>query len=165
MKTITQHPVYGSITYEESFWIGKKQVSINGVLLQKRDKKSFIYNDGETTKTVVVMGGFVGGVKLSISGEVIPVVPAPKWYEILCSIVIVMLILVWGNSVVLCSILPIVGGALGGAVSGAMAVLNLVAMRSMKEWWQKLLLWVGMLFGTVLICYVLALVIIGALIA
>ena len=101
--------------------------------------------------------------KLVIGGETIALVPAATWYEIVCSVLIFAFVLVWGNSVALCSIFPIVGGALGGAVSGAMAIVNLYVMKSVKNIWVKLGLWLGFLVATLAICFVLAVVFITAL--
>ena len=74
-----------------------------------------------------------------------------------------VLIIVWGNNVALCSIVPIVGGAIGGAISGVMGVLNLYAMRSVKNVGIKLAIFAGMLVATFGICYVLALLLLSAL--
>ena len=40
-----------------------------------------------------------------------------KWYEYILALIIPIFVLTWGNSVYLCSIFPIVGGAIGGAIS------------------------------------------------
>ena len=81
------------------------------------------------------------------------------WYEIACSISIFALILVWGNSEYLYSILPVVGGAVGGA----MGFMNLLAMKSCKSVPAKLAVWVAMLLATLFLCFAVALVIFSVL--
>ena len=39
-------------------------------------------------------------------------------FEIVLSILIFAFVMVWGNSAKLCAIFPIVGGAIGGGISG-----------------------------------------------
>ena len=46
----------------------------------------------------------------------------------------------------------------GGGVAGLMAALNLFAMRASKNFVGKLLVWIGMLIATFLICFLIALV-------
>ncbi len=38
---------FGELTYEESFWTGKKKLSLNGKVLEKIDKTTFQYVDME----------------------------------------------------------------------------------------------------------------------
>ena len=163
MTTIIQHHLYGRITYDENFWTGKKNISINGVTLTKEGKNTYLYNDGQQQFAVSVKGSFLTGVKLIILDESIEITKPATWYEIACSVAVCVLIIVWGNNVALCSIVPIVGGAIGGAISGVMGVLNLYAMRSVKNVGIKLAIFAGMLVATFGICYVLALLLLAAL--
>ena len=152
MKFKLQHAVYGVIDYEENFWTGKKEIFVNGTKLEKRDKTTFWMNMGAEEIVIRVQGGFLTGVSLLIGGEVLPVTPKSKWYELVCSAAIFVLILIWGNNPALCSILPIVGGAIGGAISGLAACVNLLAMRSAKSAVTKLFVWIGITAATVLVC-------------
>ena len=163
MKKITENQKFGTIIYDESFWTGKKIISVNGIALSQKDKKTFIYSNGDETKTVGVDGSYLSGVKLSIDGEEIPVVPAPQWYEVLCSVLIFLFVCVWGNNVVLCSIIPMLGGAIGGAISGAMAIANLCLMKSRDSIAKKLVVWLGLFAATVLICVVGGFLLVAAL--
>ena len=156
MTSIIQHPTLGTIVYEEGFWTGKKKLSINGKPLTKENKKTFLYSDGEESKVVYLKGNFVSGTKLYIDNEIIEIVPAAKWYEIACSVFIFVLNMIWGNSVALCSIIPIVGGAIGGGISGALALLNVVAMKSVKNVALKLAIWLVMTLAMLVICCLLA---------
>ena len=164
MKASVQHIQYGEIVYEESFWTGKKNLIVNGVPLEKQDKKTYILNSDGENKLCNLNGNFVTGTKLTIGLEDIELTPAAKWYEIACSVFIFMLILVWGNSVALCSIIPIVGGAIGGGISGLMAFSNLIMMKNQKRIEIKLAIWLGMLLATFLICFVLGLLLIAMLV-
>ena len=157
MRSIVQHETLGPIVYEESFWLGKKKILINNTPLIKQNKKLFLYPMGETSKTVQVTGNFATGTKLVIDGETIEMTPSAKWYEIACSVFIFVLNIIWGNSVALCTILPIAGGAIGGAISGVLALANVVAMKSVKSVPLKLVIWLGMVVAMLFLCFVAAL--------
>ena len=79
------------------------------------------------------------------------------------AISIFMLILVWGNVPALCEIIPVVGGAIGGGISGLMACITLFLMRNTKKVSHKLLIWLGFLIGTFTICFAIALGILSLL--
>lgn len=157
MRSIVQHETIGSIVYEENFWTGKKNIFINDTPLVKQSKKLFLYSNGIENKTVHVTGNFVAGTKLVIGGETIEMVPSAKWYEIMCSIFIFVLNMVWGNSVALCTIFPVAGGAIGGAISGLVAVANLLVMKSVKSVALKLAIWLAMIVVMLFLCFIAAL--------
>lgn len=46
MKQVVQNEKLGEIVYEESFWTGKKTVSVNGSQLEKISKNTFKTPDG-----------------------------------------------------------------------------------------------------------------------
>ena len=79
-----------------------------------------------------------------------------KWYEICCSALICVFVLTWGTSPSLCRIFPIVGGAIGGGISGMTACMNLFLMRETKKVSFKLLIWLGMFLGTIAVCFLIA---------
>lgn len=156
MKTVTQHERLGTIVYEESFWTGKKKITWNGFELEKQDKKTFAWYNGVEWRTAKLKGNFLAGVKIYIEEECIQLVPPVKWYEIVCSMLIIIFNLVWGNSVALCSIFPIVGGALGGGISGALAVFCILFMKYCKKVGVKLAVWFGMFLAMFIVCFLLA---------
>lgn len=158
MISTVQHALYGKITYDENFWTGKKAISINGVNLVKEQKNIYSYENGGNKIKVVVRGNFVMGVKLVIAEESIEMTKAATWYEIACSVAMFAFVLAWGNSVYLCSIVPIIGGAMGGFVGCLMSMVNLVAMKSIKNVAAKLAIWLAMFIATFGICFVLALI-------
>lgn len=129
MKKSVTHPIYGIITYEENIWSGKKTVSVNGNVLQKTGKNTFLFMNGETGVAVTLRGSVLTGVTLQIQNEQISVIAKPAWYEWILAVLPLALNLIWGNSVALCSIIPVVGGAVGGALGGAAMVICMGMMR------------------------------------
>ena len=163
MKRIIEHPVYGQIEYNENIWTGKRDISINGVKLIKDKKNTYIYDTGENKISVSVQGSVFAGIQLVVGKDIIEIEKKSAWYETACSIAIFVLVLIWGNNTYLCSIVPIIGGAIGGAISGGMAILNLRAMKSVKNVAVKLAVWLAMLIATLGICFVLGIVFLSAL--
>ena len=157
VKKLIQHPIHGEIVYSESSWTGKKALTVNGVDAQPISKKEFT---AEGKKIVIVGGGLIG-MKLQIDNDIIEISPKTKWYEFVLAILPLIFLLVWGNSVELCSIFPVVGGAIGGALGGISLVFSLLFMKSAKSLPAKLLIGMGVLVVTVLISFVLALLMIS----
>lgn len=129
MKVTVNHPVHGEIVFEENFWTGKKKLSVNGKKLQKVGKKTFA---GEGDKTFFLEGNFLTGNRLQAGNEEIVLTPALKWYEVVLSVLPFLLILIWGNSVALCSIVPVVGGAIGGGMGAIFGMTNVMLIKSVK---------------------------------
>ena len=163
MKATIHHDVYGDISYDESVWTGKKTITINGIVLVKQKKDVYLFDDGQTQTYVQVKGSLLTGVKVVFGSDAVQVLRAPAWYETACSVLIFMLVLVWGNTPALCAIVPIVGGAIGAAISGAMAVVNLMLMRSTKKIGIKLAIFASFLVGTFVMCYSVAMVLLLAM--
>lgn len=162
MKTSVHHERFGDVEYQESAWSGKREISIGGVPLEKKTKKEYVYHGENGMINCRIKGNAVMGATLLIGSEEIRLTPSPKWYECVCSLLIFCFVLAWGNNPVLCSIFPIVGGAIGGGISGGLAYANLMVMKSTKRIAFKFLVWLGMFLGTVLICYLIALLILTA---
>lgn len=160
MLKILEHGKYGQILYNRGFWTGKTAISINGTPLKKQRRNLYVYENGEESVSVSVKGNEIVGIKLFIDGEAFVVMQAPAWYEIALSILLAVVVITWGSVPALCSIFPIVGGAVGGAVAGVMTVLNLVAMKSVRNIGLKLVVWLAMLAATFGICFGIALIII-----
>ena len=155
MKEVINHETYGEIVYEESFWLGKKTITVNGVKAKMLSKKEFLLGE----KRIFLTGDFLSGVKAQIDGQTVVITKAPKWYEIVLAIIPIILVLVWGNSTALCSIIPIVGGALGGAIGGIGGVLSLVYMKNEKRPLIKLLIGLLGIALTFILSYVVYIVI------
>ena len=153
MKEIVQHSIYGEIVYNESFWTGKKALTINGVDAKPISKKEYMVNE----KRAILKGSFLTGSTLLIEGETIQLSPKAKWYEIILAIIPFLFLLAWGNSASLCSIFPVVGGAIGGALGGVGAVISLFLMKTQKNPIVKTVVGIIVAVATILIAFVLAL--------
>lgn len=162
MKAAIQHDAYGTITYEESFWTGKKTLLLNGTPLTRTDKTHFLYNTNGESVTVEVKGNALTGVCLHIGKEKIQLVEKPAWYVWTLSILMFAFIIVWGNSPTLCAIFPVVGGAIGGAISGVCAVLNVYFAGKTKNPLFKLLIGLGIFAVMLVVCYAIAAAILAA---
>lgn len=160
MKVVIQHETYGEIVYEESFWVGKKTLTINGVEATKISKKEVQMPDG---KTAQIQGNFLYGACLVIGAESIRLTPKIKWYEIALAILPFVLIMVWGNVVALCKIVPVVGGAIGGGISALFSILGLLLIKSVKPIWLKILIAVAVVGVTFGICCGIGYAILGVL--
>ncbi len=154
MKEFVQHPIYGEIVYNENFWTGKKTLTINGVCAQPVSKKEFTAEG----RKFVIIGNSLMGVKIHIDNDIVEVSSKPKWYEIVFAVLPLIFLLTWGNSVALCSIFPVVGGAIGGALGAIGSMTSLLLMKKSKSLLTKLLIGIGAFVATVLIAFILALV-------
>ena len=153
MRKIIQHPVYGKIIYTEGSWTGKKNLVVPGHDVYQVSKRSFLV-DG---KSALIVGNFLSGAKLCIDGETIELSAKPKWYEFVLAILPFIFILVWGNSVALCSIFPVIGGAIGGAIGGIGIVSSLLLMKKSTSAINKMLIGIGVFAATVFVAFLLAL--------
>ena len=156
MKNVIQHPVYGEIIYNESIWSGKKILTFNGVNAQQISKKEYIINE----KKFILKGNYLTGVSLDIDDETIQLTPKIAWYEIAFAVLPFLFLIVWGNSVALCAIFPVVGGAIGGALGGLASVLSLLFMKKQKSILMKALIGAAVLAATVFVAFIIAFAII-----
>lgn len=119
----------GTVYYMESFWTGKKQLYINGDFAEKISKNSYMY----AGKTLVLKGNYTFGLRIICDG--VEYSPSNKagsklsWYEYVLAVLPLVFILVWGNSVALNGIFPLIGGAVGGAYGGLIMGLQCVILR------------------------------------
>lgn len=155
--------VYGIIEYEEGFWTGKKTLKLNGVKLHSTNKTSYTFEHEEKIVMAMVVGNIYKGSILHIGNEKYEIYPKSKWYEFILAILPFILIIVWGNSVELCSVVPVVGGAIGGGISGVFGVLSLLLMKSNKNPLIKILIGLGLFVVTFLVCAVIGYAILGVL--
>lgn len=150
---------YGKILFNENIWTGKKTLSVEGAPLEKKGKNEFLMPDG---KTGYLKGNTITGVTLTAGTETIRLTPSLKWYEVVLSLLPFVLIMVWGNSVQLCSIVPVVGGAIGGGISGACVAINLFCVKTTDNILLKILITLGVLAACFLVCYGIAAAILSA---
>jgi len=160
MKEYIQHPIYGKIIYNENAWTGKKTITVNGVTAQAISKKDFIIEGQRAT----VKGSYLSGAKLLINGEAIQLTPSPKWYEYFLAALPIAFLLTWGNSVALCSIFPVVGGAMGGAIGGLSSVISLILMKRSRSVTYKILLGLATFAASVALAFIIAIVLIQAIV-
>ena len=83
-----------------------------------------------------------------------------KWYDYLIAFIWLIPYFVWANSPVLCAILPIVGGGLGGAVAGVFLATGLLLIKSNKNIAAKIGISFAFFAATILVNFLLAVVII-----
>ena len=118
---------------------------------------------------VYLKGNSLSGVHITINGETFILLVALKWYDILLSLLPFILVLIWGNSRYLVNIVPIIGGVIGGGLGGGIgglfsglgAAINVFLSRNIKNIWLKIALTILVTGLTFLICYLIALIIIG----
>lgn len=161
MKTTVNHPIHGEIVYTETAFLGKKSITVNGVEAVAISKKEFMI-DG---KHATLKGSFLLGATLCLEGESIEVCPKPHGYEIFLAVVPFLILLIWGNVPALCTIFPVVGGMIGGALYGVGAVLSLFLMKKASKAQSKILIGLGVFALTALISFIIACVIITAIVA
>lgn len=152
MRAEVQHPTYGSIVYEESL-VGRRELSIGGVSLRRISSTDFEYlAPGEPPTAVRLRGSYLSGVSLNMNGEEIPVVVKMQWYEVVLSVLIFAAVMVWSSVPSLIRILPVVGGMVGGAISGVITVVNLILIKSLHAVWLKVMVTAGMILAALAVC-------------
>lgn len=160
MQVRIHHPSYGEIIYNESVWTGKIELSVGGQFVPSVSKKTFVVNG----QRAVVEGSYLTGAKLLINNDVIQISPKPKWYEFVLAALPFVFLIVWGNNPALCAIFPVVGGAIGGALGGVAAVVSLLFTKKTNSAIKKLLIALGVFAVTILAAFVVALLILQALV-
>ena len=163
MKVIVENEKYGTIEYNESFWTGKKTIYVGGKLLTKKDKNKYAYSSEEGEVSVKVNGNSFTGLDLIIMDKRVEILPKTTVLEYILALIPFIVVLIWGNSVYLCSILPIVGGAIGGGISGAATVIGMMFMKRNKNFLIKILISMITLAITMLICFGIAVFVFNAL--
>lgn len=155
---------YGNIVYEESLWTGRRRFVVGGVTLTKQTKESYVGIVNQEEVRATVYGNFLKGSSIYVGGETYVVSLPPKWYEYVIGFIPFVLILIWGNVPALCEIVPVIGGAIGGAISGVTSFFSVIFMKKTENILFKLLIGVGMIVGTFLLCMVLAFAFLSALV-
>lgn len=160
MKEFVQHPVYGEIIYSENIWTGKKALTVNGVEAQTVSKKEYLISG----KKALLKGNYLTSVNMYLEDETIRLVPKTKWYEWILAILTVLFFFTWGNNATLCTIFPVIGGAIGGTLGGAIGgglggaamVISLSFMKKQKSILAKILIGAAVFAAAVFVGFILA---------
>ena len=163
MKYTVTHDTYGQIECTESFWTSKKSVTINGVALKqvgkmRKGQMTYEYETDEGKKQVISKGTFTSGIQLVIDGETIQIDKGATLLEKIFCIFMWVILFIWGNSTYLCSIIPIMGGGIGGAMNGVLALTTLLVMKSVKSPASKIIVGLAMFVATVMVNIAVAIV-------
>ncbi len=151
MRWVTKDLKYGEIVYEESF-TGKKKIILNGMEMTKEIGRIYTCPYGEEEIRVKLKGNIFTGMKLKIEDDEVILIQMAKWYEILLSVLIPVIVFLSGNRIV-----PIFNGALCGAFTGIMAgigmVVSLPLIKKMSHIALKIFVWLGILMCVFLLSY------------
>jgi len=163
MKYTVMHDVYGEIRCEESFWISRKTVTINGVALKSTGKPkkgiyTYEYETEEGVKQVAAKGTFTSGITLTIDGEAIVIDKGAAWYEIVACALMFIVMMIWSITPALYTFWPILGGALGGGLHVLLALITLLGMKSTKNVVLKFIIWLSAFIGTMLFSGILVMI-------
>lgn len=156
MRKTINHETLGIINYEESFWTGNKNLSINGEKLRKISKETFV-DSNENNYTL--KGGFLNGATLHNNEYTIEIFPKTKWYEYFLVILTFVIYIVWNITPNLQLLFPVVGGALGGFLAGLGCVSTLILMKLTEKPIFKILIWLGLTIVTFLVLFLVVLII------
>ena len=109
------------------------------------------------------MGNFLSGIRLEVN-QITYVVKQPYlWYEYVFAVLAFMITIIWGNVPELCKIVPVVGGAIGGVISAAIALVGLELMSKVKNPLYKVLIGLGLIIASFGACALVGLLIVGGL--
>ena len=99
------------VIYEESFWTGKKTITIDGKVLTRLNRKQFVYED----QTYTIKGSFLTGAKLVGTTEIEVLPKLQKWEYILSCLPLIMIF---------------IGGMIGALFGCIFSVSTITVMRS-----------------------------------
>ena len=159
MRLEKEHEVVGKIEYSESFWTGRRQVTVNGVVLNRINNKQFEKDDIKAT----VMGSMISGLVINVNGTYISMCNKSTPLEYILAFIPLVLIIIWGNSIKLCSIVPVVGGMLGGAISGGCGACALIFMKLQKNTIGKIVVALIALVASFVLCFIVGSILASAL--
>ena len=149
MQATVQHEKYGTITYEENFWTGKRELSINQIPLvrKKKPRNTFVWQNGDEEIVVTVKGSYVLGTILLIGEDRIALTPSPLWYEIVLAVLSCVSAFLW------------IGGAVGGAIGGAAFAASFYFIKEAKTVKAKVIIGIAMIIATNVLALMAALLI------
>ena len=164
MRELVNHEKFGMIEYTENFWTGRKNLYINGKQLKKIRRGTYEWQKEDGTTEFCYLGGnFLKGVTLMIKSDTIPLVEPIRWYESLMAFFLAIIPMVWGSVRSLCLIIPIVGGAVGGAVYFTVAFIAMVIIKKTNNLALKFLIWFAALVVAFVVGFLIVLLVIDVL--
>jgi hypothetical protein len=122
-----------------------------------------VLKNEEGEKKFSVNGSFLTGVKIVVDERQIQLTPAVKWYEYALAVFSVVFLIVWSSVPALVSIVPIIGGAIGGAIYATMAIVSILLMKKTSKVWMKLLIWFVAFLLMIGLGYLVALMVLSLL--
>ena len=81
MRSVIQTQKYGEIVFDESYWTGKRNLSVGGTEFKKINKKTFVGEINGERIGVAISGNYISGVFIDINGEKFRVTESAKWYD------------------------------------------------------------------------------------
>ncbi len=161
MKNIVNDSKYGQIIYEESFWTGKKNLTINNEKFLKISKNVYsgmLNENDEEPACVELNGNYLKGATIRVNSQIIEVVPKIKWYEI----ILILLPFIIDMILSFVPIIPILGGALGALVTFLAGILELTLMRNTTSIAMKILIAILGLILSLGLCLIIGIIIVTA---
>ena len=126
MQTTVSHPTYGLITYEESFWTGKRIITFDGIPLTKINKTT-------APVTVTVKGNYISGVSLVIGDETVTLTAKASVLDFVLGCIPAGLFFAF-----------VIGGAIGGGLSALIGMGLTILMKTRKKTIHKVLICIGL---------------------
>ena len=121
-----------TLTFSQSFWLGKTGLSLNGKPLTKKNKTTFLLEEEDKeAKEFKIEGNMFKGIRVISSELSSPVEVCKK----LTTLELVLFILPCIPAVCF-----LTGGLIGGALAGLIVILNLYAVRFIQRKWLKILI-------------------------
>lgn len=153
----------GMLKIEFSLATEKRKIFINGIQATKINKTEYVLidssiNDGKEVN-IRVYGNIAKGMTVNVDGFSYVILEAVTWYELALCIFFLAFNLAWGNTPKLVNVMPIVGGAIGGAISGLCFAFGLAFSRIPNKKIFRVLVILGFGLLGFLICLILGLTI------
>lgn len=158
MKVTVENEKYGIVEYKENFWTGKREISVDGKEYKHKIKNVYVNSSGEKVK---LSGSYFSAVRLMVIDTYVEVVPKTTAFEYILAILPFIVIILWGNAPYLCSILPVVGGIIGGSISIFAGMMEIKIMRLFKSFILKFLVAAIIFAANMFVCHLIACAILG----
>lgn len=149
---------------EENPWSGKITLTLGGEPLKRIGKKVFVFKMNDEEKKIVYGGNKATGTHITIEDKTFPVFPKQPPYVWPLAVLPFLLVLILSNIPALAKAgFPVVGGLIGGGISGMFSALSWYVMSMNKKHIWKILMGLAFILITILICFLLGLAIVALL--